>query len=393
MKTSQLINNNPNIDKYNNIKILKCHKVFFKYPANFGFIIYILISAASIFSIILFYLKDYNPKKYKEDLEILYELKTEIKEEKILIERPKPQNEKKEKEKKPKFKLIIGLLTNNNKNQNDINNNKIEKSSYNDSESKNEEKNQTIIYEKNMFDTNNLDKTESKEKLIEEEQYKIVRKEISEYHLIESKYNNFINKKRIDKNFVSYLKIFLNNYPITKIYFMQKEYQLMSPKMWYEKLSLNLLFYLGLFSLLISINCIYFNDDLITARYEDIKHSLYLFNYYINSFLAGAIYIVLGIIFSLIFIYGIQAFHPGQVYDSKIFRSKINGKVKSYLIGIIVFQVIEMLLIIFGWYYSSIFCNIYNKTQKYLIVQIIISLVTELIFYFIFSAFIYLCKK
>jgi hypothetical protein len=68
MKTSQLINNNPNIDKYNNIKILKCHKVFFKYPANFGFIIYILISAASIFSIILFYLKNYNPKKYKEEL-------------------------------------------------------------------------------------------------------------------------------------------------------------------------------------------------------------------------------------------------------------------------------------------------------------------------------------
>ena len=297
--------------------------------------------------------------------------------------------------------MIIGLLTNyNNEEKEDQkkkhrikNNSNYNNDSNSDNKEKIDDKNHTIIYEKDMFNINNTNKSDSKEKLIAEEQYKIIRTEISEYHLIESKYNNFNRKTKIVKNYKSFLKIFLNNYPITKICFKQKEYKLMSPKIWYEKLSLNLLFYLGLFSILTSINCICFNDNLVTLIFDAPSHTLSFKEYFINSCMAGAIYIAIGIIFSLIFIYGIQGFYPGQVYESKVYKSKINGKVRLYLIGIIIFQILSILFVIFGWYYSSIFCNIYNKSQKYLVIQIIFSLLIEAIFYIIFSAFILLFKK
>ena len=394
IKSNQLLNNN-NINKYNNIMILKCYNMFYKYPANFGFIIFILISASLIFSIIFFYMKEYSPMKYINNLKILYELKKSIKEEKIPIEPEKPKVEKKKKEKKTKFKLIIGLMKKDN--EDDKNENKKQHTLKNKSRNSNnvnseDDGNQTIIYEKDMFNGKQM-KTESKEKLIDKPKFKIIKSEVSEYHLMVNKYKNMSGKIRIGKNCISFLKTFLNNYPITKICFIQKEYKLMSPKIYYEYFSLNLSFFLGLFSLLIAINCILFNDDLVTSIYEDPSHKLSFIKYLINSCLAAAVYIVIGIIFSLIFIYGIQGFYPGQIYEEKSYKSKINGKVRRYLIGIIIFQILQIIFVIFGWYYSSIFCNIYNKSQKYLIIQTLLSLIIEAIFYLILSVPIFFFKK
>ena len=234
-------------------------------------------------------------------------------------------------------------------------------------------------------------KNESIEQLIPGPKYNIIRTEISMYKLKVN--NNNDGAVHFQKNIMNFLKIFLNNYPMTKICFMKKEYKLMSPRLWFEHFSLNLLYYLSLFSILTIVNCIIFNDDLITEIYENPSHKLPFIKYFINSCYAGVIYIILGIIFSLIFIYGIQGFHLEDSYDTKIYKSEIKGKISSYLIGIIIFQVISNLFIIFGWYYSSIFCNIYNNSQKYLVIQILFGLIFEAIFYLLLSLVIFLLKK
>ena len=383
---SNKILNNQNLNAHNNIRLLKCSKMFYKYPSNFGFFVFLIFLIASLLSIIFFYLKEYNPFKIRNELKKLYELKKNIKEERVLIEEERPKNEKKEKkEKKSKFKLIIGFLKRDNNNQELNNKHKIRNKKKLDDDGI-----KTIKYEKDMFSIKPI-KNESIEQLIKEPKYNIIRTEISMYKLKVN--NNNDGAVHFQKNIMNFLKIFLNNYPMTKICFMKKEYKLMSPRLWFEHFSLNLLYYLSLFSILTIVNCIIFNDDLITEIYENPSHKLPFIKYFINSCYAGVIYIILGIIFSLIFIYGIQGFHLEDSYDTKIYKSEIKGKISSYLIGIIIFQVISNLFIIFGWYYSSIFCNIYNNSQKYLVIQILFGLIFEAIFYLLLSLVIFLLKK
>ena len=388
IKSNKLFDNgNSVINKYNNIKILKCHKMFYKYSANFGFIIFIFIIIPSIASIVLFYIKDYKPMTIKFDIMKLYKLQNTVQEQKVLIEPVKPIIEQRpKKQKKSNFKLMIGIFRREN-------NTDIKESKYNLKNNKsklNDEDTKTINYDKNTFAVKPL-KTECKEQLIDEPKYNIIKKEISEYHLIPNYNNN--TKIVIKRTFISFLKVFLNNYPMTKICFFQKDYKLMKPKLWFEHMSLNLLFYLGFFSILIIINCILFNDELVSKIFLNPSHKLPFIEYFINSCYAGVIYFFGAIFISLIFIYGIQAFYPGEVYDAKIYTSKINSKVIVYLTGIIIFQTISILLSVFGWYYSSIFCNIYNKSQKYLVIQIVLSLLIDAILHILFSIIIFFIKS
>lgn len=161
-----------------------------------------------------------------------------------------------------------------------------------------------------------------------------------------------------------------------------------------------------------ALNAIFYTDDKISERHTSGKNMLvFALTNNINVILLS---IVIGYAFMIFFA------NLNNITNEirKIFRNEENRikKDKQYVVSILrkkeiilemkrilkkfkikvtIFYILEFLLMIFYWYYATLFCYIYNKTQISWIIDTIITIIFRIIFDLIINlllSIVYMCS-
>ena len=130
-----------------------------------------------------------------------------------------------------------------------------------------------------------------------------------------------------------------------------------------------------------ALNAIFYFDDKISEKYKYAR-SLFLFAFS-NNITVIFLSTIIGFVFWIIFVKLTNCTNDiKEVFSNeerKIKKNKkyvmnrerkieiineINNIFKKYQIKVIVFVVIEMILMMFFWYYVTVFCQIYSSTQS-----------------------------
>ena len=173
-----------------------------------------------------------------------------------------------------------------------------------------------------------------------------------------------------------------------------------------EPLPLRLMILKFIFACELALNVIFYTDDKITDYYNTDK------NLVVIAFTNNIIIIFLSLILSYViltfFIHMINSTNDimdifrleedkikkDRKYTITLVRLKeiiteIKSIIRKFKIKVIIFFIIEFLITLFFWYYVTVFCNIYNKTQiSWLFdcfITIVIKIIFELIINIIFS--------
>ena len=173
--------------------------------------------------------------------------------------------------------------------------------------------------------------------------------------------------------FEYYISLIKNNHPLLFSFASYKDYNIRIIKIF--------LFFFS-FSLNLSINALFFNDETMHKIYED--KGKYNFLYQIPQILYATLISKL-----IVTILKILALTRDVIVDlkkedkknlNKIFRKKLVRKLK---IKFILFFIISFIILLFVWYYLICFCGIYVNTQIHLISDCFMSLLTSFIYPFV----------
>ena len=185
---------------------------------------------------------------------------------------------------------------------------------------------------------------------------------------------NYKNAIRLDhRNYCQfYISLLKNNHPLIFSFSCYNDYN--------SKIIKIFLFFFS-FNLDLAINALFFNDDTMHKIYEDKGkfNFLYQLPQIIYSTLIGRVIDTLIRYFALLQD-NITEFK--QQKNKKNLQSKYKNLLYIIKIKIIIFFVISFLVVIFLGYYIICFCGIYINTQRHLINDSIISLITSLFYPF-----------
>ena len=401
---NKLLNNFIEFSKITNIEIIKCYKRFLSIEGikyNSGSYILIFIIFFNFISMLIFYSKD------------LKEIHKNIKN---IIKLNIIKNNKNKKS------------INNSNNKNAINNNKskinIIKKKSNDKKCKKNKKkekhnpplrnirfknNKKIYYNNSnnsIFNLNskNLSKTILKNPTIKSNNKKLQKLKIS--------FINYYNNFNISKNTKKKLSINnnLTNFTDNELNKLKYKDALIFDKRTYFEYYISLLktkqlfiftFYTSndynsrfikiclfffSFSLLYTVNCLFFQDDTIHKIYED--YGKYNFEYQIPQILYSTI--ISTIITALVKFLSLSEKNIIEIknYERDIHSNeKIKKVIKVLNIKFITFFTLHFILLIFFWYYLGCFGAVYRNTQLHLLKDTIISFAVSLLYPFIIHLF------
>ena len=138
------------------------------------------------------------------------------------------------------------------------------------------------------------------------------------------------------------------------------------------------------FSIYYFVNCLFFNESIIHKIYEDggIYDFMYLIPYISYSFVISYI---LSTIIKYIFLSERNIMQIKKEPKFKIAYYKMEKVKKCLIIKYICFFILSPLIISFFWYKLSSFGAVYQNTQKYVIINTLISFGLELLYTFIIN--------
>ena len=338
--------------KYSNFDILKCFKVLFNKKNlnyNIGSYLLLLIILIYIIGVFLFYCKEY--KNFFIKIQLLIKNILEDKNKIDNINNTKFLSEKKIKEANTKKSLDISISPKSKDSNIDI----IEKSSKND-----------------LTDVINFQA--NKEKISDNKSYLT-----HQYTLYYTDYElnslDYIDALKYDKRtyFQYYFSLIKRNH-ILIFTFLSNDQN--------SKIIKFCLFFFSL-SLYIVANALFFNDSSMHKYYEDKGEYDFIYE------LPKIIYSSLGS--SLItYLFKYLALIDKNILVIKREKTnnitdKIHKEIKCMKIKFILFFTFSFIFLILFWYYLSIFCAIYTKTQIILIKDTIISFCLSLVYPFLLN--------
>ena len=161
-------------------------------------------------------------------------------------------------------------------------------------------------------------------------------------------------------------------------------------------------FLIFIFSSDLALNAIFYLDDKISKKYK-LAQNLILFTFN-NNITIILLSTLIGFIFMALFTYLANSINNiRDVFRKEEEKIKINNKykptekrkteilkeiesiLKNHKKRVIALTLIETILILFFWYYSTAFCHVYSKTQYSWLLDSFLSMLSRFILEFIFS--------
>ena len=336
--------------KYSNFDILKCYKVLFNkniFNYNIGSYIILAIILIYIIGVFLFYCKEY--KVFFNRIQLLIK---NILEDKNKIDKTYNIN----------FLSIQKIKETNTKKSLDISINP-----------KSKESNIDIIEKSSKNDLTDINKFQANNKKISNNNLSIF------YYYTDYELNSldYINALKYDKRtyFQYYFALIKINH-ILIFTFLSNDQN--------SKIIKFCLFFFS-FSLYLVANALFFNDSTMHKYYEDKGEYDFIYE------LPKIIYSSLGSsLISYLFKYLSLIDKNILVIKSEKtinITDKINKEIKCMKIKFILFFTLSFIFLIFFWYYLTIFCAVYVKTQIILIKDTLISFCFSLFYPFLFGLF------
>ena len=334
--------------KYSNFDILKCYKVLFNkkiFNWNIGSYLLLLIILIYIIGVFLFYFKEY--KIFFNIIQLLIKNILEDKNKIDNINNNKFLSIKKIKERNTTKKLDISITPKSKESNIDI----IEKSSKKD------------LADMANFQVNNEKISSNNSNLL------------YIYTDYELNYMDYIDALKYDKRtyFQYYFSLIKINHILIFTFLSNDE----------NSRIIKLCLFFFSFSLYIVSNALFFNDSTMHKYYEDKGEYDFIYE------LPKIIYSSLG---SSLITY---LFKYLSLVDKNIllikrektinFTDKIHKEIKCMKIKFILFFNFSFIFLIFFWYYISVFCTVYSKTQIILIKDTIISFCLSLLYPFLLN--------
>jgi len=154
-----------------------------------------------------------------------------------------------------------------------------------------------------------------------------------------------------------------------------------NPKRDYNCYEIKICIFFFNFTLFIFINTLFYNDEMMHKIYQDKGkfNFIYILPQIIYSIIIASFIINLIIKFSSTQQNILDIKHEKNKHN---LNARIIIAIKSIKIKLICFFLISIFILILFWYYVTIFCAIYNKTQKYLIKNILVCYLISLIYPF-----------
>ena len=368
-----LLSNFFEIEKFSNIKVIKCFKLIFTklgQIVNIGSYIFIILILIHIILLILFLQKGkkqllniitialrnnniQNPIRKK--IRNKSEKKNHINNNKIIINKKIIINNHYINIKKQKTNRYMIDKSNNVLNINNSSKKNISSSSASDKN----------IKKKNTKNNKNS-------KFFNNREYKLEGKKLDKiYHDIELNSLTYNEAIKYDKRtfFQYYCSLLRQKHLILFTFFSKNDYNL-----FINKLS----FFIFSFSLYFAVNTLFFDDNTIHNLYESEGKLQF-------------IYSILNIIYStaissiILFILKFFILSNKRIFELKSFKKELlefTNIVRNLYIKFIFYFIISLIFLIFFWYYVSIFCAVYKNSQILLIENTICSFIMSLIYPF-----------
>ena len=338
---SKIFENYDNIKKFDNLKFLSCYKVLQTKDGlifNIGFFIILIILLIQIFSIIVFYIKDFQKMKVKiKDISL---------------------NTNNINENKANGKQDDNI--------NDLDINNIDNKIQTNDNILSLKKNRQI---KNGQNNNSIEVDNNKK-----------RNEMKDYQLNQLSYNMAIEyDKRTYWKY--YLSLILTQHPIIFTFIFNNDYNS-------KIIKISLFFFC--FAIHLSMHSIFYNNNIIHHIY--INNGSFDFGYIIPQIIYSAlISIALHLLLRILVLSNnsIMKFEENKKQkNSDIDEIKLIKKIK---ITSIIYFILVFIFLIFFYYYLSMFCAIYKKTQIHVLggalISFLISLIYPFIVYFLIGFF------
>ena len=158
-----------------------------------------------------------------------------------------------------------------------------------------------------------------------------------------------------------------------------------NPENDYNSKIIRLFLFFFAFTLDLTINTLFFNDNTMHKIYED--HGKYNFLFQIPSILYSTL--ISKILDSIVKIFALSQdniidLKKKEIENKESLDKNYNKVIRILQIKYIIFFVISFIILMFCWYYLICFCGIYVHTQKHLIKSSLIGFVTSLVYPFIF---------
>lgn len=402
-----ILNNFFKLDRFSNVKILKCFKLVFSkigQKTNFGSYIFIVIIIIFIVLMILFYLN------FKNGILRMFNSIIEKKSIRSFISVPTKKKYLRSSQKKhtyigfnQKNPIIINgniIINNNNnmpKNEKDNKPNIFKKfkkdkklnesKTYNSSREiirinlkrKSEiindkiyEKKQSLpkVYEKKNTLKKSLSLSKNKDKINKKETNEQIHKYNND-ELDSMKYEDaIIYDKRTYLQY--YLSLIKQKHLIIFTFFNKNDYNLFTIK---------LTLFIFSFSLYFTVNALFFDDNTMDKIYQNQGHLKYYF-YTLHIIYSSLISAFITLILRTLALSNKNMLKIKKIQGKKAALIESVKLIKLLNFKFNIFYIISFLLLIFFWYFISAFCAVYNNTQKILFQNTFSSFVLSLIYPF-----------
>ena len=380
----KLLDNFKNIKNIANLNLLVCYKSLFSKKGiskNIGSYIIIIIILIHIITMIIFYTKHFNLLK-KKIKKIIYAIKNI----ELINDDNYRKNERiKKKEKNSGKKIKFNNNINNENKKISVRKSKIKNKTKKNT--KDEEKSTYIkIYPKNI-DKNVINNYTEKKRINNQLNKFPEENEKSKNKTIIEKIKKTMKYKDEEKNELSYDLALLHD----KRTFFQYYISLLKARhnlffsFWnnndYNSKIIKIdLFFTG-FTVYYAVNTLFYNDDTMHNIY--IKKGSFDFEYQLPKIIySSLISIIINKLLKFLALTNDNILQLKRNRQSHSINKKGKGLIKKISIKFIFYFIISFVLLIFIWYYVSMFCVIYCNTQFHLINDTLISYVLSLVYPF-----------
>ena len=203
---------------------------------------------------------------------------------------------------------------------------------------------------------------QGKKKMLKSKKSSLSIEELNDYEMNSLEYEKAVE---LDKRsyFQYYISLIKKNHLILLTFIPTNDYNLMS---------LKICLFIVSFSLFISVNALFFNDDTIHSVYKN--NGGYIILYQLPHILYSSIIpSIINVILKLLSLSEKDIIKIKEETDLKKAVKNSKKVEKCIKIKFIIFFIFSLLLMLFFWYFISSFCAVYNNTQIALIKDSMIS--------------------
>ena len=210
-----------------------------------------------------------------------------------------------------------------------------------------------------------------KKKMLKSKKSTLSIEELNDYEMNSLEYEKAVE---LDKRsyFQYYISLIKKNHLILLTFIPTNDYNLMS---------LKICLFIVSFSLFISVNTLFFNDDTIHSVYKN--NGGYIILYQLPHILYSSIIpSIINVILKLLSLSEKDIIKIKEETDLKKAVKNSKKVEKCIKIKFIIFFIFSLLLMLFFWYFISSFCAVYNNTQIALIKDSMISFCLSMLYPF-----------